>query len=384
MSYHREPAPRMEQLRLCFVGPCDSVTFRRWIEWFARRGHDVTALTVEPAHPTPTAFRQVDLTASAGPRKLGRVFSAARLSGMVTRLRPDIVHVHYARGLAWGLLPARPHPLVVTPWGSDVLEEQGAFKEWYSKLLTTRLLRSADLVTVHSAYMEQRMRSLLPATASVTRIGWGVDLKMFRPGLDTQDLRKQWGLRPSDRVIFSPRIAQPFYRLDVVVKALARVIATIKDAVLVISEQRADRNYVEQLRREAQEGGVADRVMFAGTIPYEDMPRWYNLADAVVMIPRSDGMPNTLLESMACGAVPVLSRLPQYAELIRHQQNGFIVDPEPEEVAGALVEALAAGVKPSMAEWNRRLVSDVADQDVEMTRMQQRYLELAHAGRAHN
>jgi glycosyltransferase involved in cell wall biosynthesis len=370
----------MEKLRLCFVGPCDSVIFRRWIEWFAGRGHDVTALTVEPVHPAPTAFRQVDLTALPGWRKLGRLISACRLARMVARLKPDIVHVHYARGLAWGLLPARRHPLVVTPWGSDVLEEQGAFKEWYSKRLTQGLLRSADLVAVHSAYMERQTRALLPATAPVIRIGWGVDLRNFRPGLDTRELRTRWGLNRSDRVIFSPRIAQPFYRHEVAVKALAGVIAKVPDAVLMISEQRADRHYVEQLRRVAREEGVAGRVKFVGTIPYEEMPCWYNLADAVVMVPRSDGMPSTLLETMACGAVPVLGRLPQYDELIRHRHNGFLADPEPGELTGALIEALAAGVKSSMAERNRTLVADVADQDREMERMERQYWRLAGIG----
>jgi glycosyltransferase involved in cell wall biosynthesis len=371
----------MDTLRLCFVGPCDSVVFRRWVEWFAGRGHDVTALTVEPAHPEPASFRQVDLTALAGWRTPGRLISACRLAPAAARLKPDIVHVHYARGLAWGLLPGRPRPLVVTPWGSDVLEEQGAFKEWYSRPLTTALLRSADLITAHSAFMERRTRALLPAAAPVARIGWGVDLEKFRPGLNTQEMRARWGLTRSDRVIFSPRIAQPFYRHELAVRALARVVEKIPDAALVISGQRADRDYVGQLRRLAESEGVAARVRFADTIAYGEMPQWYNLADAVVMAPRSDGMPSTLLEAMACGAVPVLGRLPQYDEVIRHGQNGFLADPEPDALAGALVEALADGVKPSMAGHNRRLVAEVADQDREMTRMQQHYQELAHAGR---
>jgi glycosyltransferase involved in cell wall biosynthesis len=374
----------MGKLRLCYVGPCDSIVFRRWVEWFAGRGHDVTALTVEPARPEPAAFRQVDLSASVGWRKLGRFISAGRLAATVKRLMPDLVHVHYARGLAWGLLSARPHPLVVTPWGSDVLEEQGAFREWYGRLLTQRLLRSADLVTVHSAYMERRTRALLRDTAPVVRIGWGVDLNKFRPGLNVQELRKTWGFSRSDRVIFSPRIAQPFYRHELAVRALAGVVAKVPDAALAISGQRADRDYVEQLRREARERGVAARVKFVDAVPYDEMPLWYNLAEAVVMTPRSDGMPSTLLEAMACGAVPVLGRLPQYDELVRHRHNGFLAEPEPDALAAALVEALTdAGATTVMAERNRKLVAEVADQGREMTRLEQHYLELAHAGRAH-
>lgn len=370
----------METLRLCFVGPCDSVTFRRWIEWFAARGHAVTALTVEPADPEPAAFRQVNLACATPWRKLGRLLSAARLLRAVARLRPELVHVHYARGLAWGLLPARFHPLVVTPWGSDVLEEQGAFREWYSRWLTQRLLASADLVTAHSAYMEGRTRALLPAGAPVVRIGWGVNLTRFRPGLDTRDLRAQWGLHPSDRVIFSPRLAQPFYRHDLIIRALAKTIGTIPECLLVIPEDRPDRQYVTELHRLAKEEGVEGRVKFVPAIPYADMPRWYNLAEVVVMAPKSDGMPNTLLEAMACGAVPVLGRLPQYDEVVQHGVNGWLAEPDSDGLAGMLIEALTSARAP-IAGRNRALIAEVADQEKEMARMEQCYRELVHAGR---
>lgn len=366
----------METLRLCFVGPCDSVTFRRWVEWFAARGHTVTALTVEPADPAPASFRQVNLASSVPWRKVGRLISAVRLRRAVARLRPDLVHVHYARGLAWGLVPTPFHPLVITPWGSDVLEEQGAFREWYSRALTRRLLASADLVTVHSAYLEGRVRALVPAGAPVARIGWGVDLARFRPGLDTRDLRVRWGIRLSDRVILSPRLVQPFYRHDLVIRALARAIEKIPQSLLVILEDRPDRQYVTELHRLAKEEGVEGRVKFVPAVPYADMPRWYNLAEVVVMVPRSDGMPNTLLEAMACGAVPVLGRLPQYDEVVRHGENGWLADPDPDGLAEALIEALGSA-RTSIAERNRALVAAVADQDKEMARMERHYRELA-------
>ena len=121
----------MTPLRLCFVGPADSVTMRRWAEWFSTRGHQTTVITVEPAEKAmANKFLQIDVAMWQWPRKLNRLVSAVRMALAVRRLKPDIVHVHYLRGLAWGLLLARVHPCVVSPWGSDVLEEQGAFREW--------------------------------------------------------------------------------------------------------------------------------------------------------------------------------------------------------------------------------------------------------------
>jgi glycosyltransferase involved in cell wall biosynthesis len=337
-------------------------------------------MTVEPFE-AQSLFRQIDLSVHVGPRKLGRLLSVARLAVEVRRLKPEVVHVHYAKGLAWGLLLIRFHPYVVFPWGSDVLEEQGAFREWYSKRLTCALLSRADLVAVPSAYLEMQIRALVPSVSRLARIAPGVNLQQFRSGLDSNSLREQWKIGENARVIFSPRLAQPFYNHDRIIRALPAIREKVSGAILVMAEQFADQEYVAKLRRLAAALGVSDHVRFVGAIPYPEMPLWYNLADAMVMVPLSDGLPNSLVEAMACGAVPVLNRLPQYAELVSHGENGFLVDPEDGDLTGALVGALSdPAVKERIARANRAKVTALADQDREMARMEEWYLRLVEGG----
>jgi glycosyltransferase involved in cell wall biosynthesis len=372
----------MEKLRLCFVGPARAVPLQRWVEWFAARGHDVTVVTVEPAEdPSVPTFRQIDVGAPGKMGKLGRALSAVRMAQVVRRLKPDLVHVQYLRGLAWGAPLLRGVPCVATPWGSDVLEEQGAFREWYSRPLTRAVLRRAEAVTVHSAYLEARLRPLMPPGGAITRIGWGVDLKRFRPDLDTQPIRRQWRIEDGRRVMFSPRLAQPFYRHDRIIRALPAVREAVRDALLVVGGHSADPAYVASLRQLASDLGVAEHVRFVGPLAYAEMPQWMSLAEVVVMVPPSDGMPSTLLEAMACGAVPVLNRLPQYAELIEHGRNGFLVDPHGGDLAGALIAALSdRAAREGMARRNRMVVAEAADQDREMERMHRQYRQLATRG----
>ncbi|MFM8552513.1 MAG: glycosyltransferase family 4 protein [Nitrospiraceae bacterium] len=369
----------MKPLRLAYIGPARSITTRRWAEWFVRRGHEVTMLTVEPTDESlPQGFRQIDLGAGRGPRKLGRLCSVARLAVQLRRLRPDVVHIHYARGLAWGQLIAGVSPCVVTVWGSDVLEEQGAFKEWYSRILTGSLLRKADLVTVHSAYMADRVRPLLRRDSVTARIGWGVDVARFRPGLDGGALRDRWRIPEDRRVIFSPRIAQPAYNLDRIICAFPLVRERVPQALLVLAELMPDQAYADDLHRLAADLGVGEHVRFVGAIPYRDMPAWLNVAEVSVMVPRSDGMPNSLWEAMACGTVPVLNRLPQYAELIRDGDNGFFTGLESDALAETLVRALAdPAARERMARRNRDIVLELGNQDREMDRMEQWYATLA-------
>jgi glycosyltransferase involved in cell wall biosynthesis len=366
----------MTALRLCFIGPANNVTFRRWAEWFTARGHETTVLTVEPTQEVHH-FRQIDLSCNYGGRKLGRLASAVRLAYVVRRLCPDVVHAHYLRGLAWGVSLVRFCPIVVTPWGSDVLEEQGAFKEWYSCALTKKVFASANIVAVHSNYMEGRIRTMLPNGVRVVRVGWGINLQAFRSGLDVETLRQRWNIGWDQPIIFSPRLAQPFYRHDLVIRALSVIQKESPRVVLVISEQFPDFEYLCQLRALVSDLNLDDHVRFIGSIPYPDMPLWMNLAHIMIMVPQSDGMPNTLWEAMACGALPVLNRLPQYAEVIEDGINGLLVEPEPADIAKVILQALASPELKSKAELrNRELVQTMADQDQEMTRMEGWYESL--------
>ena len=367
------------KLRLCFVGPAENITLRRWVRWFADKGHDVTIVTVEPAEAgETTGFHQIDISLPTLLRKLSRVISVVRLLKEIRKLKPDVVHVHYLRGLAWGLGLRPFHPTVVTPWGSDVLEEQGAFRDWYSKRLTSAVVRMADLIAVHSDFLESKVRLLGPKSDSVVRIGWGVDLTRFRPGLDADSLRHQWRISEDSLVIFSPRLAQRFYNHHLVVQALEQIRSQFPQIILVISEQFGDPAYLQELKTLAEQSQVAQHIRFVGRIPYEDMPLWLNLSKLVVMIPESDGMPNTLLEAMACGAVPVLRDLPQYRELIREDVNGTYVSVTSESVAKAVVTLLKAEEqRKAMASGNLSLVREVADQSKEMNRMEQWYYKLA-------
>jgi glycosyltransferase involved in cell wall biosynthesis len=371
-------------LTIGYVGPAASVTMRRWAGWFADRGHRITICTVEPADPDLVqGFRQVDLRTRGSARKAGRICSALRLLRTLRGVRPDVVHVHYARGLSWGLVLGCPAPTVVTPWGSDVLADQGGCRDPLSRWLTRRLLRQAALLTVHSEYLDAQVRALVPDSGPMARIGWGVDLRRFRPGLDVRPLREQYGIERGQPVIFSPRLAQPVYRHDRVLRALPVVREKLTDTVLVIPLYFAEPAYVRALERLARELGVLGAVRFIPPIAYAEMPLWLNLADVVVMVPGSDGMPNTLWEAMACGAVPLLNRLPQYDGVIRHGVNGCLVDPDG-DLSGALLGLLADPVlRASMAEHNRALVREHGDQDREMTRMEEWYYALAGGGMGH-
>ncbi len=88
-----------------------------------------------------------------------------------------------------------------------------------------------------------------------------------------------------------------------------------------------------------------------------------------------DGTPNTLLEAMACGSVPILGDIESLREWIEDGQNGFLVDPhDPQALTKAILDALR---KPEFleraAQMNRDIIKKRAVEEVTLPRIDSFY-----------
>ena len=105
---------------------------------------------------------------------------------------------------------------------------------------------------------------------------------------------------------------------------LIDAIATLPDdVVLLLVGDGPERIVLERYRVSR---GVARRVLFTGVV--EDVLPYYHAADVFVIASRSEGMPNTVLEAMACGLPIVGSDIPPMRSLIDAGVEGILVDPD--------------------------------------------------------
>jgi glycosyltransferase involved in cell wall biosynthesis len=80
----------------------------------------------------------------------------------------------------------------------------------------------------------------------------------------------------------------------------------------------------EQLQARANAQGVGDRVSFVA--PTNRIEDYYRAADLLVMPSLREGLPNVVLEAMACGLPVVASRLPGSTDtIIEDDVNGLLV-----------------------------------------------------------
>jgi glycosyltransferase involved in cell wall biosynthesis len=88
----------------------------------------------------------------------------------------------------------------------------------------------------------------------------------------------------------------------------------------------------------------------------EQMAAWYDGATVLVCASEAEGTPNPALEAAASGCTVVSTRVGNMPELIRHGENGLLVDRDPEAllrgVEAALADApLAARMQRDIRAW---------------------------------
>ena len=94
---------------------------------------------------------------------------------------------------------------------------------------------------------------------------------------------------------------------------------------------------LQELAAASPEG---DRVRFWGGVPPSRLVRFLQAADLFALLSLREGMPNALLEAMACGLPSVVTAVSGSAEVVRDGKSGQVVPIHDEEAAARAFAAL--------------------------------------------
>jgi teichuronic acid biosynthesis glycosyltransferase TuaC len=236
----------------------------------------------------------------------------------------DLIDAHYfyPDGVAAVRLGAAlGRPVVVTARGTDVtwIPRYGRCRRQIQRAAES----AAAIVTVSQA-LKETLAALGVNPGKITVLRNGVDLERFGPR-DRTAIRARLGLQGPVWLTVGNLIE--LKGVDIAVEALARV----PDNTLLIAGAGPEEH---KLRRLVERLGLVARVRFLGAVPQTELCSYYNAADALVLASSREGMPNVVLEAMACGTpvvatpvggVPELITTPEGGELMRERSPEALV-----------------------------------------------------------
>jgi phosphatidyl-myo-inositol dimannoside synthase len=258
--------------------------------------------------PTPAARRRI--TAVAREHRCSAVWfgAAAPLAVLAAALRRTgverIVATTHGHEAGWAMVPG----------ARQVLRRIGA---------------TCDVVTYLSEYFSRRLAPALGPRATLRRLTPGVDVETFHPGVDGSAVRARHGLTGRPVVVCVSRLV-PRKGQDALIRALPAIRSAVPGAALLLVGRG---RFHDELARLARRLGVAEHVVFAGSVPAIELAAHYAAGDVFAMPCRTrrggmdvEGLGIVYLEASALGMPVVVGNSGGAPEAVRNGETGYLVD----------------------------------------------------------
>ena len=240
---------------------------------------------------------------------------------LARKYRVKLIHAHWV--IPQGLLAILSRKLRLVPnnvrilctsHGGDLFSLQGGLLQSLKRFT----FRNSDHTTVVSTAMRDRLVAMGCKTDNVSIQPMGVDLnRQFIPDTDTIKTRD---------IIYVGRLVEK--------KGVSTLIEAIKllnnDHPAVKVTIVGDGPEMAALGQQCRELGVENQVEFAGSIPNERVPEFYQSAKIAVVpsIIATDGDQEGLglvaVEALGCGCATIVSDLPALSDVVTDGENGLV------------------------------------------------------------
>jgi glycosyltransferase involved in cell wall biosynthesis len=225
-------------------------------------------------------------------------------------------------------------PSAVIVGGSDALLLP---RDTVRRRSIVRVLEESDALIAVSQGLKDTLVKLGAPAGKVHVVHQGIDRNLFCPG-SRKAARLRLGLPAGRKVLLWVGGLVPVKGLDVLLAACEQLRHGGDDFHLSLVGSGPLRQKLAAL---ADRHGLSRSVSFVGPVPPRQLPDWYRAADLTVLSSWSEGIPNVLRESLACGTPFVATRVGDIAELSPETAHELVPPGDPAALAGAIHRALA-------------------------------------------
>ncbi len=344
----------------------------------ARPGYEVIGLGENPGEALPgvkhVRYKPPEVAGEATHRYIKRFESAVRRGQTVARAAlalqgqgfvPDLICCHPGWGEGLFLRDVWPDARTLYYFeffyqshGADVGFEPPGRAVSVDEACRVRTLNSTHLLSLQVADWGQTptewQRSRFPdwARPRISAVHEGVDTRSIRPNPEARvTLPNGTVLAPGDEVVtFIGRGLEPYRGFHMFMRALPEVMRARPQAQVVVvggddphygSKPTDSPSWRVKLLAELEGQLDLSRLHFTGKIPHGQLQALYSVSAAHVYLTYPFVLSWSMLEAMSSECLIIGSATPPVQEVIRHGDNGLLVDFfNPDELAATLVRVL--------------------------------------------
>ncbi|MEP7279955.1 MAG: glycosyltransferase family 4 protein [Bacteroidota bacterium] len=202
-------------------------------------------------------------------------------------------------------------------------------KAWLERLCARKLFRTTFQTIGESVYNNELTYYKNP---SVRVNNWYNARRFFPPLPNEKNIsRENLNIRREAFVVISTGSCSEIKNHAAIIKAMAIVVPQFPCIYLHLGSGHLE----TEEKKQALELGLANNIRFLGN--KENVRDYLIAADVFIMSSKFEGLSIAAIESMACKLPSILYRSPGLTDLIKNDDNGFLIEHDPVQIAEKII-----------------------------------------------
>ncbi|MEY5040841.1 MAG: hypothetical protein RLZZ414_372 [Bacteroidota bacterium] len=371
-------------MNILIIGNISSIHDEKWITFLAKNSEHKFFITQEKLN-TPLKSSQIKNYQNLGVNILPNLPSFSilkfwesiigwiKIKQWVKKYKIDSIHIIFPTPhIFW--VQFLNLPLLVSTRGSDVLVvakdliQNKSLKNKLLLFLFNYNLKKSKFITCTSELQQKFLEENFKYTIhKITIVRTGIDID-FVDSIITPQITKN-KIR-----IFSPRFFVPIYNLETIITAIDNLPEKFLNKIhlQLVEGKNIDEKYKIKILKLLQ--NVRFKYSIAKYFDKKELIEEYKTSDLVIMVPHSDGTPNSALETMLCKKPLIMSDLNYQSPLFN--QTCLFANPSKTEDLTNTIEFALEKYPADLLEKAREMTVLYGNQKTEMNKIIEIYKQL--------
>lgn len=270
------------------------------------------------------------------------------LNSAIEKDKPEILHMHTATpdGYVGFLLRKKYNlPLVCSLRGSDI--NIYPYHDKLTMFFTKKVISETDKIVCVSHALKTAAESIANPKYPISVVYNGCDMKTFNFNQEIRiEYREKLGILMDQKVIVFVGALNKIKGVIELINAFMRLLPEYPGLHLILV---GDGEEFLTIKKIISSDSLHKKIHLVGRQPHNEISNWLNAADIFVLPTHYEGLPNVVLEAMACGLPVIATRVGGIPEVVT-EDTGVLIPPKS-------TESLVKGIERMLTKnWDRNVI----------------------------